>query len=202
MKNAAETSFAPDADTKNVNPNSAPVDGAAEQARVVPAPEMVAAIIRKRVYASVALGFLPLPLVDLAGLTAIQIEMLHALCAAHKIPFKTQWVKSSISALLGSGVTVAAVPALFSLLKAIPVVGFTVSAATCSLSGAASTYAMGLVFDRHFRNGGSLNDFEAGKYKAYFEEKLTEGKEYAKKLRGKKETEPAAQPAAATTETA
>lgn len=145
-------------------------------------------LIRKRVYAAVAMGFVPLPLVDLAGLTAIQIEMLCALCKAHGIAFQKQWIKSAISSLCGSGVTVAAVPVLSSLLKTIPVIGLTTSAATISMSGAATTYALGRVFDRHFRNGGTLRDFDTEKSKAYFSEKLEEGKAFVKKMKpGKKQ---------------
>ncbi|WP_417292876.1 YcjF family protein [Desulfovibrio porci] len=158
------------------------------KAHCVPAPDAIDGLIRKRVYAALAMGFVPVPLVDLAGFGVIQVEMLRALCKAHNISFQRQWVKSAISALCGSGVTVAAVPALSSLLKSIPLIGLTAGAATISLSGAATTYALGRVFDRHFRNGGTLKDFDADKCKTYFAEKMEEGKEYVKKLKpGKKQ---------------
>lgn len=166
-----------------------------------PAPSLISDIIRKRVYAAIALGFVPLPLVDLAGLTAVQIELLRALCKAHGIPFREQWIKSSLSSLLGSGITVAAVPTLFSLLKTIPVIGMVAGATTVCTTGAVSTYAIGRVFDRHFRHGGTLNDFSGKKYKEYFSEKLEEGKEYVKKMRAgtsvKETAEPAEAPAQA-----
>ena len=159
-----------------------PQEPVADAEQIVPSPETVDEIIRKRVYAAVAMGFVPLPLVDLAGLTAIQLEMLHALCRVHNIPFKRQWAKSSISALCNGAVTVISVPLLSSLLKSIPVVGIPAGAATISMSGAASTYALGRVFARHFRNGGTLASFDAGKSKACFAEKVEEGKAFIRKM--------------------
>lgn len=161
------------------------------EANAAPEAAAIDAIIRKRVYGAIALGFVPMPLVDLAGLTAIQVELLHALCKAHSIPFKEQWAKSAVSSLLTSGVTVLAVPALSSLLKVIPVVGLPMAAATISASSAATTYALGKVFDRHFRNGGNLGNFESDRYKAYFNEKMEEGKKLFKKA--KPEEKPSAE---------
>ena len=86
----------------------------------------------------------------------------------------------------GSALTVAAVPVLSSLFKSVPVVGTSLGAATISLSGAASTYALGYVFDKHFRNGGTLGDFKAENFKAYYQEKKEEGKAFASKLMHKK----------------
>lgn len=72
--------------------------------QVEPSPETVDESIHKRVYAAVAMGFMPLPLVDLAGLTALQLDIRHALCRVHGIPFKRQWVKRSLFALCNGAV--------------------------------------------------------------------------------------------------
>ena len=45
--------------------------------RPCPTEEVVDAIIRKRVYGAIGVGFIPVPLVDFLGLTALQIEMIH-----------------------------------------------------------------------------------------------------------------------------
>ena len=54
------------------------------------------AIIRKRVYGAVGIGFVPVPLVDFLGLSALQIELIHALAKAHGVEFKKERVKSII----------------------------------------------------------------------------------------------------------
>lgn len=189
MKNAEEQNADAGSTQQETTDNTASTIIETEpEARLQPAPEAINDLIRKRVYAAVGMGFVPLPLVDLAGLTAIQVEMLHALCKMHGIAFQKQWIKSAISSLCGSGVTVAAVPMVSSLLKAIPVIGLTTSAATISMSGAATTYALGRVFDRHFRNGGTLKDFDCEKSRAYFAEKVEEGKAFIQKMKpGKKQ---------------
>ncbi len=148
-----------------------------------PCQTTIDSIVRKRVYASMAAGLVPIPLVDFAALTAIQIEMVRTLCIEYGIPFEKQWVKTCISGLCGGGVTVAAVPTIASLFKAIPVIGLPLAASTISITGGAITYAVGCVFNRHFKNGGSLGDFDVEKGKTYFKEKYEEGKTYVKGLK-------------------
>lgn len=156
-----------------------------------PSVEAVDAIIRKRVYGAIGIGFVPVPLVDFLGLTAIQIEMIHALAKAYGVEFKKERVKSIISSLCGSLLTTASVPLAASLLKSIPVIGLTAGAATISIMGGSTTYALGWVFDRHFRKGGCLIDFDADEAKTYFKEKVEEGKNFVGKLKKKIKKEPA-----------
>ena len=160
-----------------------------------PSVEAVDAIIRKRVYGAVGIGFIPVPLVDFLGLTALQIEMIHALAKAHGVEFKKERVKSIISSLCGGLLTTASVPLAASLFKSIPVIGITAGAATISIMGGSTTYALGWVFDRHFRKGGCLIDFDADEAKAYFKEKVEEGKNLVGKLKKKVKKEAAETPA-------
>jgi uncharacterized protein (DUF697 family) len=84
------------------------------------------------------------------------------------------------------------VPFFASLFKSIPIIGTTTGAATVSIVGGASTYAIGKVFDRHFRKGGTLLNFDMQEAKAYFKAKLEEGKGVVAKMKpGKKEDAPA-----------
>ncbi len=152
----------------------------------------VDAIIRKRVYAAIGVGFVPLPFVDIAALTAVQLEMIHALAKAHGVEFKKERVKSIASSLCSGVLTTASVPLAASLFKSIPIIGMTAGAATISIMGGASTYALGWVFDRHFRNGGTLANFDTQEAKAYFKTKMEEGKALVSKMKQKvKKSEPA-----------
>ncbi len=54
-------------------------------------------IIRKRVYASVGAGFVPIPIVDILALTGIQIEMVSRLSNLYEIPFRKDLVKKAIA---------------------------------------------------------------------------------------------------------
>ncbi|SDF24531.1 YcjF family protein [Desulfovibrio legallii] len=188
------------------------IDGTEEQsapsaenaAGAPPTQEAVDALIRKRVYGAIGIGFVPVPLVDFLGLTALQLEMVHALTKAYGLEFKKERAKSIISSLLSGVLTTACVPLAASLFKSIPVVGYTAGAASISILGGATTYALGRVFDRHFRKGGNLVDFNAEEAKTYFKDKVEEGKSMvgAMKKKFKKAPEGAAGPVAeATVET-
>jgi len=134
--------------------------------------------IRKHVYAAMALGLAPLPLVDVIGLTAIQLDLARALAAKYNIPFKGNRVKSTLVSLLGSVLPIGAVPVFASLVKFIPFVGTTTGAASMSLMGGASTYAIGQVFDKHFASGGDFLSLSKEKVQEGFKQQYEKGKEF------------------------
>lgn len=148
-------------------------------------------IIRNRVYAAVGVGFVPIPLVDMAGLTAIQLELIRALAKAYGVEFQKERVKSIISSLCGGVLSVAMVPFFASVFKSIPVIGTTAGGVTVSIVGGASTYAIGKVFDRHFREGGNLLNLDAQEAKTYFKAKMEEGKTLVSKMRPRKKEDAA-----------
>jgi uncharacterized protein (DUF697 family) len=142
-------------------------------------------IIRKRVYGAVALGMAPVPLLDLVGLYAIQVELVRALAEKHGVPFRADLTKTLLGSLVGTVLPVGLAPAFFSLFKLIPVIGWTASASTLCIVGGASTYAVGRVFEKHFASGGTLLNVETDKIGAAFKEKYEEGKSFVGKLRKK-----------------
>jgi len=136
-------------------------------------------IIKKRVYASVGAGFVPIPIVDIMALSGIQLEMVSKISSLYDIPFKKDLVKKAISALIGGFLPVAATPILASLIKLVPIVGYTTSAVTLSAAGGAATYAIGKVFVKHYESGGTLLNFNVDKAKSYYNEKFKEGEKVA-----------------------
>ena len=141
------------------------------------------AIIRKRVYAAMVVGLAPIPLLDLAGITAIQVEMVRALAKRYEVPFKAEAVKAIISSLAGGALPVAFAPATASLLKFIPVIGWTSAGVSLSLLGGAVTYALGRVFTQHFASGGVLLDFNVEKFRGVFQSKVQEGQTVASEMK-------------------
>lgn len=142
-------------------------------------------IIRKRVYAAIGTGFVPIPIFDILALTGIQVEMVAKLSKLYQIPFKKDIVKTAVSSLVGGVLPVAATPIVASLVKMIPIIGYTTSAVTLSATGAASTYAVGKVFVQHFESGGTLLNFNADKVKEYYNEKFQEGQKVAADVKAK-----------------
>lgn len=156
---------------------------AAGEGPVLVPEEVIDQIIRKRVYASLALGLAPVPLVDLAGLFAIQVELVRRLAKEHEVPFKANLAKSLISSLVGGALPVAAAPLFASLIKFVPVIGTTTGAVSMSIMGGAATYGVGRVFAKHFATGGSLVDFKTDKMRDYFNQKFREGKDVAANMK-------------------
>ncbi len=62
----------------------------------------------------------------------------------------------------------------------IPGIGTLVGGTSMAVMGGAATYAVGKVFQQHFENGGTLENFDPEKAKETFEAKLEEGKNVQK----------------------
>jgi uncharacterized protein (DUF697 family) len=126
------------------------------------------ALVKSYVPWSAGAGLLPMPLIDMAALVAVQLRMLTKLSALYQVPFLENGVKSTVSSLLGSVVSTSVGGALGSLVKAIPVVGPLIGIAAVPSVYSAATYAIGRVFVTHLAAGGTFLDFDADKMRAYF----------------------------------
>lgn len=141
-------------------------------------------LIRHHVYGAMAVGLIPLPLADFAGVTLVQMNMLRALGKRYDVPFSKGVVKNILSSLIGGAVpAVASPPLALSLAKMIPAAGMTVGVVTMPLVAGASTYAVGKVFVQHFASGGTFLTFDPDKVKAYYEEMFKEGQKVATDLK-------------------
>lgn len=131
--------------------------------------------IQHHVLWSMGAGSVPLPILDIAAVTAVQLDMLKQLSKIYGVDYQESSGKSLISAIAGS--TLARLGASF--IKSIPGIGSLLGGISMVVLSGASTYAMGQVFIRHFESGGSFFDFDIGKGKKVYEEEFKKGKEYA-----------------------
>jgi uncharacterized protein (DUF697 family) len=104
-------------------------------------------------------GLIPVPLLDLAAISLVQLKMVHSLARLYGVPFQRSAAKSIIGALIGGGGTFVLAPPVASLVKFVPVVGTLGGMLTEPAIAAAATYALGKVFIQHFESGGTLLDF-------------------------------------------
>lgn len=142
--------------------------------------------VKNYMLVSMAIGVIPLPLVDLAALTAAQLKMLHSLSKLYEVEFSKNMGKSIIAALLGSVVPSTTAMTTASVTKFIPVIGSaTGTIAMVALAGA-STYAIGKVFIQHFEAGGTFLTFDPEAVRAYFAEEFKKGQEVAAELKQNK----------------
>jgi uncharacterized protein (DUF697 family) len=133
-------------------------------------------VIRNHMLVSMAVGLIPIPMADIVGITAVQLNMLRKLAKIHEIPFTRNKVKSVLTSLVGGGGSVPVAGGFASLVKAVPVVGTTVGAVSMPIVAGAVTYAVGKVFLQHFASGGTFLTFDPEKVREYYSEMFKEGK--------------------------
>jgi uncharacterized protein (DUF697 family) len=128
---------------------------------------------------SMGAGLIPIPLVDIATVSGVQLKMLSELAKVYDVKFSKNAGKSIISALIG-GVSADALSKSYitSAIKSIPIIGIVGSVSMPIFSGAA-TWAIGKVFIQHFASGGTFLDFDPKKVKDYFMNLFKQGQEIA-----------------------
>ena len=117
---------------------------------------------------SAGAAFLPLPLLDIAAVTALQVKMVADLADTYDVPFSKNVVKTVIGGLLGGILPTALARGASSIVKAIPGVGSILGAITAPAFSTAATYAVGRVFQQHFEAGGNVLNFDPDAMRGYF----------------------------------
>jgi uncharacterized protein (DUF697 family) len=118
-----------------------------------------------------AAGLIPVPLVDIAAVGGVQLQMLRRLSEIYGVPFTDNRAKSLIASLAGSVLPASAASTtamgVASVLKAIPGVGTVIAASTMPVFSAGATWVIGKVFIQHFASGGTLLDFNPPDYREF-----------------------------------
>ncbi|MFN3460893.1 MAG: YcjF family protein [Oceanibaculum sp.] len=140
--------------------------------------------IKTYVIASVTASIVPVPLFDIAAVTAIQLRMIQKLSQLYGTPFSESAVRNVITALAGGvlGYGVGAAVAI-SLTKAIPGVGWMLGMVSMPAIAGGSTYAIGRAYLKHFEEGGSVFDFDVESMRSYYDEQFEKGKKLAAKVK-------------------
>lgn len=150
--------------------------------------ERLEKLAKHHILTSMGVGLIPVPLVDVAALMGIQLNLIRKIAAEYDIPFKQDRGKAIISSLMGGFVPVTLGCALASMIKFIPLIGQTTGAVTMPVVSGASTYAIYKVFVRHFESGGTFIDMDPSKFKSYFKEQFNKGKKVVTGLKKAEET--------------
>jgi uncharacterized protein (DUF697 family) len=149
--------------------------------------ELSQEIVKSHVIYSLGAGLVPIPLLDIAAVSVVQLDMLKQLAKVYGNDFQESAGKSWISAITGS--TMARMGA--SLVKTIPGIGSILGGVTMSALSGASTYAIGQVFIWHFSTGGDFMNFNFDKAKDIYQKEFEKGKQVAKDIeKEKSKTEP------------
>lgn len=145
--------------------------------------EEAASIIKNHMIWSMGAGLIPVPVVDMFAVSAIQLDMIRQLATLFDIDFKQTEGKARITALTGTGLARLGARAV----KFIPGVGSVLGGVTMAVLSGATSYALGEAFRKHFETGGTMLDFDPARFKKYYDEKFEKGKEIAKDLQKQQE---------------
>ena len=147
-----------------------------------------AKIVNKYVLWSMGAGIIPIPLVDMAAVTGVQLKMIKEISEVYKtVQFSEVKAKSIITSLLGSIIPNSlSAGFLGSAFKLIPFVGWYAGSVSMSVFSGGATYAIGKVFAQHFASGGTFLDFDTEAVRKYFQEEFEKGKAKVKDMKAAK----------------
>lgn len=135
-------------------------------------------IVRSHVIWAMGAGLIPIPLFDIAAVTAIQMDALQKLADEEGIDYTTDGGKRFVTALTGGAFARLGA----SLIKGVPGVGSVIGGLSMSAMSAASTYAICQVALHHFRTEHNFLAFDVSKAKSLYEKALEQGKAFVKSL--------------------
>jgi len=138
-------------------------------------------IVKSHVLWAIGAGALPLPIIDVASVTLVQVDMLKQLSALYGVNYSENMGKSVVSAIAGGLVSRLGT----SFIKAIPVIGSLVGGISMAALSGATTYALGQVFIRNFEQGNQLSEINIKSAKQLFNKAFEKGKKYVSDLQNK-----------------
>jgi len=140
-------------------------------------------VVKNHVLWAMGAGLIPIPLVDIASVTAIQVSALRRLAKHYDVDYSEGAAKGIVAGLAGG--TVARLGA--SIVKTIPVIGTAVGGVCMAALSGASTYAVCQVAQNHFKTKGDFLDFNMDDAKGAYSTALEKGKEIVSTLEEKKD---------------
>jgi uncharacterized protein (DUF697 family) len=148
----ASQAGAPPADSPT---GAASTDGETDAAR---RRSLAKAIVeRHAAYAAIG-GVIPVPIANVASITAVIVRMVKVLSGLYGVPFQRDRARAMVIGLMGgtvpTGLAVVTTSTLVSLIPASALIGLAVS----SVTAIACTRSIGRIFIEHFESGATLHD--------------------------------------------
>ncbi len=155
------------------------VDEVATCAPIDPRDAAAAKIVQNHVLWSLSAGLIPVPVADIAAVTAVQMDALKQLATLYGVNYSDDQGKRFVAAL--SGGALARVGA--SAVKAIPGLGSMIGGLSMSAMSGASTYAVCQVAINHFKSDGNFLNVPVDKAKGLYQDLLTKGKQFVQEVK-------------------
>jgi uncharacterized protein (DUF697 family) len=116
-----------------------------------------AIVERHAAYAAVG-GIIPLPIANVASITAVIVRMVKMLSDLYAVPFERDRARAIVIGMMGgampTGLAAVTTSTLFYIIPGSALIGLAVS----SIAGAACTRGVGRIFVEHFESGATLQD--------------------------------------------
>lgn len=138
-------------------------------------------IIQTHVLYSMGAGAIPIPLLDLTAVTAVQMDLIRQLCDLYDKDYSDVTGKALVASLTGSAFARYGA----SIIKAIPGIGSLLGGISMVALSGASTYAVGQVTASFLGGNVQLDNIDMDRAKKMFDEKFQEGKKVAQDLKEK-----------------
>jgi uncharacterized protein (DUF697 family) len=120
-------------------------------------------IVERHATYAAAGGLVPLPIADVAAITAIIVRMVKLLSQHYGVPFERDRTRAIVLGLMGGAApTGVAVVAATTFLRTVPGVNL-IGLAVSSMAAAVCTRGVGRIFIEHFESGGTLLDVSSTK---------------------------------------
>ena len=139
--------------------------------------EVAQSLVRRHAAAATAAGFIPVPLGDVAGISATALNLIKRLSDLYEVGFSREAGLNVITTLVSGATPFVLKGTVISMLKAIPGVGTYAGMASMPILGGATVYAIGQVMIRHYESGGNLLNLDAKGARDYFREQLAQQQE-------------------------
>jgi len=117
------------------------------------------AIVERHALYSAVGGIVPLPIVNIASITAVIVRMVKVLSDLYDMPFERDRARAIVVGLMGGAMPTGLAAATASTLVYIVPGSNLISLAVSSITAIACTRGIGRIFVEHFENGATLIDF-------------------------------------------
>jgi uncharacterized protein (DUF697 family) len=118
-------------------------------------------IVERHAYYSAVGGIIPVPIANVASITAVIVRMVKVLSDLYGVPFQRDRARAIVIGLMGgampTGLAAATASTLVYIVPGSNLIGLVVS----SVTAIACTRGIGRIFIEHFESGATLNDISA-----------------------------------------
>ena len=136
--------------------------------------------IKSHVIAAMGVGMIPSFVIEVTGVTGIEVKMIRDLAEIYEFPVPHKLVAYKILiSVIGSILPFYLAARMRSAVKGLPLFGHVVYVSFLSATNGAAVYAVGKIFQRHYESGGTFLSSNNSTIRSYFKERYEEGKQLA-----------------------